>query len=252
MSTTATAIIEASFALIQAFLPGEAIPGADSAFAAASANRMLSGWGQRGWFIPVVARERFDLVANQGTPTNPYTIGSGGDFNTTRPSNQNDIVGANLILTAVSPEVRVPLGIYTDSAYGANQVPTLSNSQPTALYYNPTYASDLGSISLWPVPDNATNDLELFLNKSLAPFNTASLGTTIYLPDGAEDAIVYALARRLQGPYGKTMSAEDVRTAIEVLGTYKRSNVKLIDLSSDASMLGVRGTVYNILSGQGG
>lgn len=250
-STTFTAIAQNAFALLNVFLPGEAMPNADAEYARGAANRMLSGWGQRSLLIPVIARERFTLTANQGGPDSRYTIGDGGDFDTERPSNQNSIVAANLILTTTSPEVRVPLGIYTTQAYDSNQLPSMTNTQPTGLYYNPTYASDLGSIYLWPVPTVGYNDLELFLQKGLAQF--ADLSTTYYLPDGAEDAITYQLARRLQQPYGKKMDADALMTAKEVLDTFKRSNVQLSDLMNDAYLFGYgRRTLYNINTGAGG
>lgn len=250
-ATTFTAIAEVAFGMLNIFLPGEAMGPADANRARTICNRMLSGWGQRSaLFIPVIARERFDLVANQGGPTNPYTIGAGGDFDTERPSNQNSIVSANLILTNSSPEVRVPLGIYTDQAYDANQIPDMTNAQPTGLYYSPTYANDLGSIFLWPVPNTAQNDLELFLQKAIASF--ADLTTTYYVPGGAEDAITYQLALRMQGPWGKKLDPEDVRLAAEVLGVFKRSNAKLSDLANDAFIFTQgRQTVYNILTGNG-
>ena len=251
MSVAFNTIAGNAFAILNVFMPGEALPSADAAFALGVANRMLSGWGQRGRFIPVIAPERFDLVADQGGPDDPYTIGDGGDFDTERPSNQRSIASANLILTTTDPEVRVPLGIYTDQAYDANKIPGMSNTQPTGLYYNPTYASGLGSIFLWPVPSVAYNDLELFLQKALAQFAD---GTTTYdLPDGAEDAITYQLATRLQGPYGRAMSAADTRIAIEVLGTFTRSNTKLQDQANDAYMFnGGRSTLYNLNTGSGG
>ena len=251
MSVSLNTIASNAFAILNVFLPGEALPGSDGAFALGVANRMLNGWSQRGMFIPVIARERFDLVANQGGPDNPYTIGDGGDFDTTRPPNQQSIPSANLILTATSPEVRVPLGIYTDQAYDANKIPGMSNTQPTGLYYNPTYASGLGSIFLWPVPTVDTNDLELFLKQAIAQFAN---GTTPYdLPDGAEDAITYQLAKRLAGPYGRQMSAEDLRIATETLGTFTRSNLKLQDRMTDAYPFTYgRGTLYNINTGSGG
>jgi hypothetical protein len=250
-TTTFTALAEVSFGMLNVFLPGEAMGTADANRARTICNRMLSGWGQRNTYIPIISRERFDLVANQGGPTNPYTIGDGGDFDTERPSNQNSITAANLILTATSPEVRVPLGIYTDQSYDANKLPDMSNTQPTGLYYNPTYANDLGSIFLWPVPTTSTNDLELFLQKSIAQF--ADLTTTYYLPDGGEDVITYQLALRLQGPYGKQMDPEDKRIANEVLGVFKRSNAKMSDLNNDAYVFSQgRRTLYNIQSGSGG
>lgn len=244
-------IVSDAFALLNVFLPGESVPASDGQFARRQLNDLLSEWGQRTLFIPTIARERFDLVADQGGPDNPYTIGLGGDFDTERPSNQNSITGANLILTATSPEVRVPLGIYTDAAYDANQIPGLSNSQPTGLYYNPTYQDDLGSIFLWPVPDIATNDLELFLQKPLAQF--ATLSATYYVPDGAPKALKYALADLLQTPYGRALSPAAQRIAISSVGTMKRSNLKMSDLANDFYMFsGGVSTLYNIQTGSGG
>lgn len=248
---TFTEIAEDSFALLNVFLPGEAMPDADATFARRMCNDMLSEWAQRPLFIPVIARERFDMTADKGGPTNPYTIGVGGDFNTDRPANQNSIVSANLILTSTDPEVRVPLGIYTDEAYDANQIPGMSNSQPTALYYNPTYATDRGSIFLWPVPDTDENDLELFLEKPLAQF--AAAGTTYYVPDGVPRLLKYNLADALQVPYGKEMSAKAQRIAVSSLATFKRSNTKLSDRMTDAYLFSAgRRTLYNINSGAGG
>lgn len=248
-ATTFTAIGQNAFALLNVFLPGEAMPNADANYARGVANRMLSGWGQRGnLFSPFVGRERFALVANKGGLSNPYTIGPGGDFDTDKPENQNSITSANLILTVTTPNVRVPLGLYTDQAYDANQIPDLSNGQPTGLYYNPTYTGGLGSIYLWPVPNVATNALELFIQKSIASF--ANLNTTYYLPDGVEDTITYQLALRLQGAYGKKLDPEDVRIAAEVLGVFKRSNAKMSDLSNDAMFAMYNRSGYNIQTGE--
>lgn len=238
-------------AMLNMVIAGESLSDGLANQARRFCNRMLSGWSQRGnLFIPIIQRERFDLVANQGGISNPYTIGNGGDFDTERPSNQNSIVAANLILTASSPEVRVPLGIYTDQAYDANQIPDQSNSQPTGLYYNPTYQANLGSIYLWPVPNVATNDLELFLQKSIAQFG--DLTTVYYLPESAQDAITYQLALRMQGTWGKKLIPEDVRLAAETLGVYKRSNAKMSDLQNDMYMFSSgRRTLYNINVGNG-
>lgn len=246
-SLTGQEVIGDAFALLNVFLPGEAIPANDGQFARRFLNDLLSAWGTKALMIPVVARERFDLVADQGGPDDPYTIGPGGDFDTERPSTQASLVGANLILTATDPEVRVPLGIYTDDAYDANAIPDLANSQPTALYYNPTYQNDLGSICLWPVPDVSTNDLELFLQKPLAQF--ADLSTAYFVPDGVPLALKYNLADLLQVPYGRELSAKAQRIAVSSLSSVKRSNTKRSDLPNDATWAQAQGTLYNIQTG---
>lgn len=245
---TGEQLIQDAFALLNVYLPGENVPANDGQYALRVLNDLLSEWSQRVATIPVIARERFDLVAGQGGPDNPYTIGPGGDFDTERPSNQNNITQANLILTASSPEVRVPLGLYTDDAYAGNKIPGLTNVQPTGLYYNPTYSNDLGSIHLWPVPSVSTNDLELFLQKNLAQF--ADLSTSYDLPDAAPQALKYALADRLQAPYGKELSPSAQRLVISTVQAYKRSNTKLMDLMNDANYAFRRNTWYNIQTGQ--
>jgi hypothetical protein len=244
-------IVGDAFGYLNCFLPGESIPAPDGEFARRQLNDLLSEWSQQNSAIPVIGRERFLLVAGQGGPMNPYTIGIGGDFNTERPSNQNSLVSANLILTASNPEVRVPLGIYTDQAYDANQLPDLSNSQPTGLYYNPTYQHDLGSIFLWPVPNTSVNNIELFLQKSIVQF--PDLSTEMFVPEGYPKALKYALADLLQTPYGRTLSPAANRIRVASVAAMRRSNDKLSDLGNDAYVFTQgRRTTYNIRTGSGG
>jgi hypothetical protein len=250
-AVTALDLITDMYAVFNVYIPGESVDPNMAQVARRYLNRMLNTWSQRTAMIPVIARERFDMIADKGGPDNPYTIGDGGDFDTERPSNQGSITAANLILTNSDPEVRVPLGIYTDDAYDANQIPDMSNSQPTGLYYNPTYAGGLGSIFLWPVPNTAQNDLELFLQKSVSEF--ADLSTTYYVPDGLPEALVYNLAKRMQSIVGRQMSADDKLLAIETLGVFTRSNLKISDLMNDAYVFTYgRRTMFNINTGAGG
>ena len=253
-SVTGTEVLEDAFALLNVFLPGEAIAGASGDFALRMLNDWLSEQSQKALMCPAISRNQFDLTANKGGLDNPYTIGSGADFDVVKPPNQNSIVAANLILTASSPTVRVPLGILTDQAYDALRVPDLTSTQPTALYYQPFRASasnEYGLVYLWPEPDNATNDLELFIQLALLQF--ADLSTTYYVPAGVPRMLKYNLADALQVPYGKTLGARAQQTAISTLGTFKRANTKLSDLANDASMFTAgRHTLYNIQTGQGG
>ncbi len=254
---TGLELVSGAFQLLNVYMPGESIPAPDGDVARIAANDLLSEWSQRRMMIPAIARLRFDLVsgtaANKGGPTNPYTIGIGADFDTPRPANQKSITAANLILTDPGPpnEVRVALGIYTDDAYAANQIPGMLSGQPTALYYNPTYAvSDWGSISLWPVPDVNTNDLELFVEQAVAQF--ADLSTTYYVPPGLPRALKFNVAQALEGTYGKRMTDQQNKIAVSSLGTFKRSNIKLTDLMNDIYFGLNNRTGYNINTNSGG
>lgn len=247
-ATTGAELIGDAFALLNVFLPGESVNNNDGQLARRTLNNMLSQFRQKRVMAPFVSRNRFDLVADQGGEDDPYTIGVGGDFNVAKPANQNAIEAANLILVGTDPEVRVTLGIYTTDAYNANQLPSMSNSQPTGLFYNPTYASDLGAVFLWPVPDIATNDLELFLWKSVANFD--DLTTTYYVPEGWPEMLIYNLAFRLQGPFGKRLSEDDKQIAVSSLRTVKAANIQLSDLANDVTFLNARDTLFNIETGQ--
>lgn len=251
-SITGSLLVGDAFALLNVFLPGESVPAADGAYALRMLNDLLSEWAQRVSAIPVVAREVFDLTANKGGPSNPYTIGTSANLNTTKPSNQQSVVGAALLLTASDPDVEVPLSLYTDQMYDAISIKELTSAQPTGLYYNPTYSTtNFGTINLWPVPDNATNDLVLYLQKAIPQF--ADLSTTYYLPDGYPKALKYVLADMLQVPYGRQLEPAAQRIAVSSLATVKRSNTKLSDLVNDATFAtSGRRSFYNIESGSGG
>ena len=248
---TGTEVAEGAFALLNVFLPGESLTGNAADFALEFLNDWLSEQSQKATMCPAISRNKFDLTADKGGWDNPYTIGSGADFDVVKPPNQNSIVAANLILTASSPTVRVPLAILTDQAYDALLVPDLSSTQPTALYYTPFRASasnEFGLVYLWPEPDNATNDIELFIQLALLQF--ADLSTTYYVPAGVPRMLKYNLADILQVPYGKQLAPRAIQTAISTLGTFKRANTKLSDLANDAYLFAqsARG-LYNINSG---
>ncbi len=240
---------QAAFQLLGVFSPAETMPAADGEYALTCANDLLDEWSNSKSFSPFRSRERFAMTAGKGSPGNPYTIGIGGDLNTDRPPNQDAILSANLILAGTDPEVNVPLAMYTDEAYAALQIPTMSNSQPTGLYYSPTYASGFGKIQLWPVPNTGINSLVLFLQKFVAQF--ADLDTEYEVPTGLPRALKYNLADTMSGTYGRELAPSDARIAVSSLDRFKRSNLHLTDLPNDATFTGPRPTLYNINSGNG-
>lgn len=253
MAVSAATIIGRAFALLNVFIPGEAPPANDGSYALAELNAMMGTWAQERGTIPVVAREIFDLVANQGGPSNPYTIGDGGDFDTDRPPNQGSLRGASLLLTTSAPAVEVPLAVLNDDQWQSIQVKDLSNTQPTTVYYNATYAGNLGTINLWPVPTTAVNDLVLYLEKQISGF--ASQLATYDFPPGYEQALVYNLADLLQTAYGRELSAAALRVAQRSLALVKRTNHQPYDLAQNL-VFGDSGTVnggagygYNINTG---
>lgn len=248
MSTTATAIIQGAFETIGVLGDGETISYAKAADGLRRLNLMMGSWALQPLTFPVIAREVFPLVDGQGTPDDPYTIGTGGDFDTLRPPTQQSIVGASLLLNSADPQpVETPIPVLTYDMYQANQVKTLEGTQATQLFYRPTYP--LGHIFLYPIPNTTVNSLVLYLQKQLGKF--AGLTTQYDFPEGAEEAIEYNLALRLCGPYSIAVDPDVKALARSSLAIYKRGNYKLYDLVQDPATTNSRSAGYDINTGNG-
>ncbi len=237
--TTAITLISDAFDILNVFQPGESIPDTDAQFGLRTLNRLIGSWAQQALTIPAQSREAFDLVADQET----YTIGTGGNFNTARPPNQQSVTGASLIYTTSDPTIEIPLGLLTDQAYAALTPKALSGTQPSLLYYNPTFTATFGTIALWPIPDNAINDLVLYLQRPLSTF--ADLTTTYSFPPGYSECLMYQLARRLAKPYGREVDADLKESADSSLRIIKRSNIKMSTMANSLA----RATWYDFQSG---
>lgn len=242
---TATTLITSALDAIGAYGVGESLEAADAADGLRRLNGLLSSWAIQPQTIPVIKREVFDIVANQTS----YSIGSGANFNTTRPSM---LTGAALLLTSATPDQEIPLTLLTDDGYRSILTKAQTNTLPTALYYSPTFTtSGWGTIYLWPIPDTADNDLVLYRPEQLSEF--ANLTTQYQIPNGYEEALTYNLAVRLAAPFGRPLT-DDVRVlARQALANIKRQNTKMADLANDAvSIMSGRRWGYNIETNTGG
>jgi len=247
---TALGLETAAFAVLNVFQPGEAIPNDQAQLALGFLNRMVGGWALRSFTIPAVARLVFPLIANKGGPSNPYSVGLGGDLNIQRPVSQSSFTGAGLLLATPTPNVEIPRALATDDGYRSIQIKELTSTLFTTIYYNPTFSVQFGTLQLWPVPDNALHSLVLYLQQALSTF--ATLQTVYNVPDGYGDALTYNLARRLAKPWGATVDDDLAQSALLSLNLVQRANVKLTDLANDIQIGGDRRHDYNIQTGAGG
>lgn len=247
-ATTALAIETAAFEVLQVFQAGQSIPNSEAQSALGFLNRMIGNWAQQALTIPAIVREVFPLVSGKGGPSNPYTIGIGGNLNTAKPPNQASITGVGQLLNQSFTSItEIPCAYYTDDGYQAIQIKDLPNGLFTGLYYNPTFTAGFGSINLWPVPNIGINSLVLYSQKALARFS--SLTATYIVPDGYEEAMVYNLARRIAKPWGATLDADLLQMATNSLATIKRTNVKLADMPNDYAQMSDLRYGYNINTG---
>lgn len=139
-------------------------------------NAMMESWSLDSLMLYQEVQENFALTANVGA----YTIGSGGDFSTTRPTN---------IITAFardSANVDYPIEIINDAAYNNIRLKSTTGTYPSHLYYDQAYIAGLATIKIYPLPSSG---LTLYISslKQLTQFG--SIGETVVLPPGYQRAI---------------------------------------------------------------
>lgn len=188
-----------------------------------SCNSMLKLWAARGRVTHHIITEPFPLVVGQES----YTIGIGGNFDTSRPS---EVAGG---FTRDTNNVDLQIHPVDREQYNLNPNKTV-RGRPRHIYYNPTYP--LAVVHLQPVPDLAyTLSLD-----SVKPLTTlVSLDSDINLPPEYEEAIKYNLAVRLAPENGVPLTAEVVGLALNAYNSLPRQPVP-------AAQFDCIGTRYNI------
>ena len=178
--------------------------------ALASANRMLGLWSANPLRkFPHVVEEDFTLTAGDAV----YTIGSSGDFNTTRPMR---IVSAWL---RDSSNVDYPLDPAMSLEDYAQLADKSSRRRPDRLYYAPEYP--LGKVHFDAPPDAAYT----FRAYSWKPLTAiASLATSLSLPGEYEKTLVFALAIDLAPEFSVALDTTVTQQAVGALVTLENLN----------------------------
>jgi hypothetical protein len=136
---SAQTLIKRMFGKLEIFQPGEQIPPADGADAFDDLLMMIGSWALSTLTQPTVGREVFPLTADVGV----YTIGPGGDFDTSRP---NALTGAALLLNSQGTPVSVTsltrvgsLVTATVTAHGGSTGQNVTIRGATQAPYNGTF-----------------------------------------------------------------------------------------------------------------
>jgi hypothetical protein len=210
--------------LIGALSTGETPSAEEQADALEVLNEMLDSWSLENLVIPSRTREEFDLVGAQQT----YTMGSGGNFNTSRPAR----IEAAGILDLASPANEIPIDLINMRQWSEITVKGTSSTYPTKLYVENT--SPLERLNFWPIP-SAAYKVAIYSAKPLTA--VASANTTLSLPPGYLKALRYNLAIELAPEFGKSVSAEIIKSAEESKENIKRLNIKPVLMSADEAVL---------------
>jgi hypothetical protein len=183
-------------------------------------DSMIDSWNASRMMIHQISRSLYSLVVSTAT----YTLGTGGDFNATRPAR---IEQAGLVLAGTSPAKEEKLDIYDHGEWAGVTLKT-QEGKPTVLYND--HASPLATLSFWKVPDEA-HQVALYTWAPLSTF--ADLTTTIQLPPGYQDAIRYTLALKLAIEWGLPRKADVAEEARQAMAKVQSQNITQMDMDLD-------------------
>ena len=189
MATAQTLIIQA-LRKLGAVAPQETPATAELNDALDVLNSMIDEWRTQHLSVYFKQNVQQALTADQGE----YTIGTGGDINVPRPTK---IESAGII---DSLGLRHPLELYPSTKWAEIPEKDASAKLPLALYNDSDHP--LSTLHLWPVPKVLTSTtLDLVVWARLV--GTLSLGTTVDLPPGYWESLVYNLAVELAPEWGR-------------------------------------------------
>lgn len=210
-------------------------------------NLWLDGLSAERLMIPFILRTLWTITSTKGTPTNPYTVGAGGDINVAKPVYVDQVRYLN---NAVSPSVELPLSPMTADDYSALPEKTLTSTLPGAAYYQPTYAGGLGSLYLWPVPTQSSLQGVLYAPSAVAQF--ATVNDTVIVPNGYKKFLVDGLAVELASTLRENLPVDQGLIAIvrALKSTLKTVNTPQLDMGFDPAVSGAgcRSNIYTGIS----
>ena len=190
-------------------------------------NAMMDSWSLERLMVYQLLQESKALTTSDGT----YTIGSGGDFNTTRPTK---IVDPCFIRD--SDNLDYPLTLIDSKTYGGFVQKTTDNAIPEYLFYDGAFASSLGTIFLYPEPSAS---LTLYINSWQQLQSFALISTTVALPPGYQRAIEFNLAIEFAGGF-TNVSTEVAKIARDSKAAIKGFNAPAGVLRLDSGVAGHR------------
>lgn len=182
--------------------------------------------------------QSFTLVIGQSA----YTIGSGGNINTTRPI---DIPSAYL---RDSNSLDYPIQVIPQDRWDAIGQKTITSQIPDTLFYDSQYP--LGIINIFPVP---LVNYTIFYESIIQQTQFATLSATLAMPPGY--LLMYIQNLQVQmismgfpnmlGPNELATLMENARTS---KANVKRNNIKEVIANYDPAIVSRSYATYNIYS----
>ena len=151
--TTAIQIITRSMRLVGAIGKGEAPDDDESADGLESLNSMLESWSIDRLNAYYIVEETLTLVGSQAT----YTMGTGGDLNTTRPTQIEDCC---FIRYGGTSGYDLQMQMLNFEAYAAVVAKSTLSNLPNYLFAD--MQNPLVRLTFWPIPTSSAAVAHIF------------------------------------------------------------------------------------------
>lgn len=207
--------------------PSESIDATVAQFALREFNRMIQAWNTEDLMVYTVNRQLFPLVPGQQV----YTLGVGGNFNTTTPVRPGQIDMVSVLFG--SPAVEIPIDILNDEEWRDMSVKQVNSTFPLMVWSNGNYP--LNDLSFWPIPQ-MVNSVVLYIWGQTTEF--PDVNATVTFPQGYEDAMVPSLALRLCPSYGVQPNPMTIAKAQAAKTRIKHLNSEPTYRSADSVVMG--------------
>ena len=233
---TAISLITRAMKLARVLSKGEQPDADESADGLAALNSMMDALSIQRDNCYYVPEETLTLVPNQAT----YTMGSGGDLNTTRPTRIEDACFIRYT------NYDLQLELLNFEAYAGVVAKTTASTLPSFLFVD--MQNPLVRLTFWPVPTSASAVAHIFSWKQLQQF--AALTDVLALPPGYEEMIAFNLAVRWACPeFGQPVTPEVAAMAIGTLRAIKNINSPSPVARSEAGLMTRRWPAGSIIWG---
>ena len=250
--TTMRQILKGSLRLINVVSANEEPSPDDMDISLAAMNGLIDSLGTDILNIFTFTPYRFMLTPGK----QQYTLGPGGDWNTTRPMRIEQVklmlypivtgTGTNQVITTNgSNTLFLPINMANDEEFSAITVRGLQNPWPTVMYDNGNYP--LRQLSFWPIPTQA-QAVELWLWDPLVDYDT--LDNQLNLPPGYERYLRMKLAVEVAAEFGKTVQDTVMLALMEAEANIKRLNqqVTRTHASANGASLMPQGRGWNYIT----
>ena len=228
--STALQMISQALRSINVLGEGETPSAAQSSTGLESLNAMLSEWSIQKLLVYEVVQENFPFVAGQSA----YTMGAGGNFNTTRPT-----AIENVFVRYQS--IDYPVDIVTADQFNQITFKAQLSEIPFVVYVDTSFP--LTTLKFWSVPNTTLTSVYISSRKPFTEYT--SLTAPVNLPPGYERAISKNLAVDLGPEYGAMGNPALISQAARSKSNLKRINYTPIVLDIDSALPQGRNNWYD-------